>query len=115
MWLAVALEPPEPDNAQGIETDQVFHWIGTYPKQADVLFTYGHFQTLEQTPKSSATTAGEAETWQYQNLFTKPTEATPITGSLKPTPKPKTKKLAAWLVSHCETRNYRELLVKSLQ
>ena len=115
MWLGVALEPPEPDNGPGIETDAVFHWIGTYRKQADVLFSYGYIQPLDKFPNSSPLPTAETRTWNYQNLFTKPAQSTLIIESRETKRKAKRKKLAAWLVSHCETRNYRELLVQSLQ
>ena len=94
--------------------DGVFHWIGTYRQDADVYFPYGHFEKHSPKPKRAS---GIMQIWDYQNLYRETPEAHhSLTEKTQKNTRTKSKKkLAAWLVSHCETRNYREIFARSLQ
>ena len=51
--------------------------------------------------------------WDCQNVYRELTEPHDQKGAAEK--RELNKKLAAWFVSHCDTRYYREMLAKSLQ
>ena len=105
VWLGVTMESPEPENLHGKEIDGVFHWIGTYRKDADVLFPYGQFGRVGQT-NNLANVA--IKSWEYQNLYPQPAAFFQQEHVHFRELSQKNKKLAAWMVSHCETSSYTE-------
>ena len=54
IWLGLAKESPQllNSNAPKGNMDGVFHWIGSYRKDADVHWPYGHVVRL-RTPKEA--------------------------------------------------------------
>ena len=49
LWAGVSIESPHYQEDRGKQLDSVFHWIGTYRRNADIFWPYGNYKAFNTT------------------------------------------------------------------